>query len=558
MVAFQMPENRGLSGKAWPYLAMLTDLQDLDLGGMNLNNDRIETISNLTELRSLNLFGNPIDSFAMPYLANLQKLETLHLYRTRVDDEGLESLARLKNLKRLNVLDTLLTDKGLKKLGNFKQLTHLSIGNSKAENFSESSFTPAGIKQLRLDLPNTEITYWGTDDEKRDLPEVLSDAADLDKANADERERRAKLEARNHQVTPMAIAAAPDLSTRQGADWPSFLGINGDGKSPEKGLETDWSANPPKLLWHKKIGTGYAAPTISNGRLMLYQRIRNEGGEQRFKERLSCLHSETGEEIWKVDFPTDYEDLNGYGDGPRSSPVIDGDRVFLLSPEGMLRCLQCVDGKLIWNVDLKADFDCDLLNFDPESGKMDFEFPWRSNIAGCVNAASPVVEEDRVLISESYSRGSAQLKLLDEGFDAPWQDSRKVREKSLLMHWATPIFHQGFVYGCSGRRSTSGELKCIDWKTGATVWKRKMPDRTSLTYFDQHFVNLGENGVLTLLNVTPDGYEEVGRLDRSNTKVMPSYPAWGAPVIARGLLYIRGKHELICYDISKAAVDAEK
>ena len=95
----------------------------------------------------------------------------------------------------------------------------------------------------------------------------------------------------------------------------------------------------------------------------LYQRVRNEGGKQRFSERLSCLHSETGEELWEVDFPTSFQDLGGYGDGPRSTPVIDGDRVFVLSPEGMLRCLQCVDGKKVWEVDLKADFDCDLINY---------------------------------------------------------------------------------------------------------------------------------------------------------------------------------------------------
>jgi len=54
-----------------------------------------------------------------------------------------------------------------------------------------------------------------------------------------------------------------------------------------------------------------------------------------------------------------------------------------------------------------------LLAFHPETGKKDFEFPWRSNIAGCVNAATPVVENDRVLISESYSRGSVQLKFAE-------------------------------------------------------------------------------------------------------------------------------------------------
>ena len=615
VVGFQMPEGLWPGDPAWPNLFKLTDLEDLDLGAMNLSNDHLRDIGKLTELRNLNLLGNAIDSVAMSYLTGLQKLETLYLYRTFVDDKGLESIAQLKNLKRLNMFDTFLTDKGLKTLGTCKQLTHLSIGNSKAGEFPEAFFTPEGIKQLRADLPDTEITYWGTNDEELDLPKLLGGFKSIKVVN------RSKLSA------PKVIVAAPDLSKRKGLDWPHFLGVNGDGKSAETGLNTDWNANPPGLVWHKKAGTGFAAPAISSGRLMLYQRVRNETGDERFSERLSCMHSETGEDLWQVDFPTSFQDLGGYGDGPRSTPVIDDDRVFILSPEGMLRSLQCVDGKIIWEVDLKAEFQCDLINygvgttpvvfgnqlliiaggklpdnkeatvvsidkqtgefrygvgkgaasyatpiirksqgrlwcfaftrdgllaFHPETGKKDFEFPWRSNIAGCVNAANPVVESDRVLISESYSRGSAQLQFTDGQMSPAWQDSRKVREKSLLMHWATPIFHEGFVYGCSGRHSANGEMKCVDWATGTTVWKHKLADRTSLTYFDRHFVNLGENGVVTLLKASPAGYQEVGRLHQYNTEVMPSYPAWGAPVIARGLLYIRGKHEIICYDISKA------
>ena len=615
VVGFQMAEGLWPGEPTWPYLFKLTDLQDLDLSAMNLSNRHLKDIGKLTELRNLNLFGNVIDSVAMSYLTGLQKLETLYLYRTFVDDKGLESIAKLKKLKRLNLFDTLLTDKGLKTLGTCKQLTHLSLGNTKAGDFPKATFTPEAIEQLRSDLPNTEITFWGSKDDELDLPKLLGDF-----------ERGKSSDRRKLSVVTSVVAKAPDLAKRKGLDWPCFLGTNGDGKSAGTGLNTDWNASPPPLVWHKPAGTGFAAPSISKGRLMLYQRVRNEGGKQRFSERLSCLHSETGEELWEVDFSTSFQDLGGYGDGPRSTPVIDGDRVFILSPEGMLRCLQCVDGKQVWEVDLRADYDCDLINygvgttpvvfgdnllviaggklpegkeatvvaidkktgifqygvgkgaasyatplvrksqgrlwcfaftrdgllaFNPETGKKDFEFPWRSNIAGCVNAATPVVEGDRVLISESYSRGSAQLQFSDGGMSSAWQDSRKVREK-LLMHWATPIFHEGFVYGCSGRHSANGELKCVDWTSGRTVWKHKLADRTSLTYFDGHFLNLGENGVLTLLKVSPHGYQEVGRLNQYNTKLTPSYPAWGAPVIARGMLYLRGKHEIICYDLSKA------
>ncbi len=617
VTGLQMPENMGLRGESFANLVRLKDLEDLDLSAMHLSNERVEFIgSKLTELRTLNLFGNPLDSISLSHLTGLKKLETLYLYRTFIDDEGMKSIAKLKSLKRLNVFDTFLTDEGLKVLGTCKQLNHLCIGNSKTGKFPRSFFTPEGIKRLRLDLPNTTIVYWGKTNDQVELPKQAQSTL---RSNAKR--------IRNLTIKPPKVKEAPDLSKReQGSDWPRFLGPNGDGRSSEKGLNTDWKSKPPKMLWHQKIGPGFAAPSISNGRLMLYHRVRNADGPARFKERLACLNCETGESIWKVDYPTDYQDLNGYGDGPRSTPIIDENRVFILSPEGMLRCLQCVDGKLLWEVDLKADFNCDLvtygvgtspliygnsllviaggkinegseacvialdkrsgvfqygvgtsaasyatpvvrtirgrqycfaftrdglLAFNPDNGVVDFKFPWKSNIAGSVNAATPVVVDDEVLISEAYSNGAAKVKVTPDGSVPSWQDSKKVRDKILRMHWATPVYHDGFLYACSGRHSTDGMLKCVDWKSGNTMWQQKVADRTSLMYFDGHLLSLGENGALTLIRASSQSYQELGRLDKNNTEILPSYPAWVAPVIARGLLYIRGKHELICYDLSR-------
>lgn len=78
-----------------------------------------------------------------------------------------------------------------------------------------------------------------------------------------------------------------------------------------------------------------------------------------------------------------------------------------------------------------------------------------------------------------------------------------------------------------------------------------MRDRTSVTFVAGHLLNLGENGDLTLVKASPDGYQEVGRLDPTNTSVVPSYPVWTAPVVARGMMYLRGKQEIICYDLSE-------
>ena len=176
VIALQFPEGVGIGRKDWHHLEQLTDLRDLDLGALWIKNDILKHVGKLTELRSLNLFGNPLEDDALTQIEGLQKLETLYLYRTFLDDEALKSVVKLKNLQRLNILDTFLTDKGLKLLGSCKQLKQLSIGNSKAGSFPESFFSPAGIEQLRKDLPNTEISFWGGSD-RLDLPEKLNKPA---------------------------------------------------------------------------------------------------------------------------------------------------------------------------------------------------------------------------------------------------------------------------------------------------------------------------------------------------------------------------------------------
>ena len=72
--------------------------------------------------------------------------------------------------------------------------------------------------------------------------------------------------------------------------------------------------------------------------------------------RLTCMKSETGDELWRFEYPTDYEDLYGYNNGPRTCPVVDGNRVYIFGPEGMLHCVAVSDGKLLWSIDTSAKF----------------------------------------------------------------------------------------------------------------------------------------------------------------------------------------------------------
>jgi outer membrane protein assembly factor BamB len=435
----------------------------------------------------------------------------------------------------------------------------------------------------------------------------------------------------------------PDLGTRHtGQDWPTFLGTGGDSKSAERGILTAWGKNSPPIVWQHRLGTGYGMPSISRGRLFQFSRFANQA-------RLECLNSETGEPLWKFEYPTDYEDQYGYDNGPRCSPVVDDDRVYLFGAEGMLHCLRAVDGAVVWKIDTMAKFGvvqnffgvgstpvifqdlliCQiggstddtretppgqldrvrgkdsgvvafdkytgairyqtsdelasyagptlaningrdwcfvfarggLLGFEPSTGKIDFHFPWRAPILESVNASNPIVVDDLVLISETYGPGCAVLKVRPGGYDVVWSDKDQRRDKRLQTHWNTPVHFDGYVYGSSGRHPQNAELRCVELKTGKVMWSQPDLSRSSLLYVDGHFVLLSEGGDLLLVKVNPEKFEPVAiaQLAAAGDEAAPgeaprkllTYPAWAAPILSHGLLYVRDHNRLVCLELIK-------
>ncbi len=417
-------------------------------------------------------------------------------------------------------------------------------------------------------------------------------------------------------VALVCLAAVPVSA----GDWPRFLGPTGDGKSTETGLDLNWSAAGPRLVWEAEVGEGYTMPAIAAGRSFEFDRHGDEA-------RLTCRDAASGKEIWRQEYPTDYEDMYEYGTGPRGTPVVDGERVYTYGVEGMLRCHAVADGKLLWEVDTVERFGVvqnffgvgstpviegdlliamvggspegspgiqsgevesagsaivafdkktgavryasgddlasytspvlvtidgrrrgllfarmGLLGFDPSDGSVDFHFPWKAKKLESVNASNPVVVGNRVLITECYGPGSALLKLTGDGYEVVRKDPP--RGKSMASHWATPIHDNGIVYGCSGRNSGDAELRAIDLESGRVHWSRPGMGRTTMIHVQDHLIVLGERGRLWAVKATPEGYREVSASDP-----LVSYPAWNPPVLANGLLCVRGADKLRCFDL---------
>jgi len=428
-------------------------------------------------------------------------------------------------------------------------------------------------------------------------------------------------------IAAAALQDIPDLGTRKaGVDWPAFLGPTGDGKSPEKGLH--WPPEGPRKVWQRDLGESYGICSVYRGRVYQFDRSGN-------KAVLYCLNSETGKERWKFEYVSPYDDMYGYGPGPRCSPVLDGDRVYIYGVEGLLHCLGAADGKEIWKKHTVQEFgviqnffgvgstpvvEGDLLivlvggsppgspgiqtgevkgngsgivafdkrtgavkykitdelasyagpvlatigerrwcfvfarggltAFDPATGKVDFQYPWRARILESVNASNPVVAGDLVMISECYGVGSSVLRVKPGGYEVVWLDGRK-RDRSLATHWMTPIHLDGYVYGSSGRHTGEAELRCVELATGKVQWTVPRLTRSSLMYADGHFVCLGEDGALRLFKADPRKYEEAAKvvLRSPDGEPLLKYPAWAAPILSHGLLYVRGKDKLVCLEV---------
>jgi hypothetical protein len=203
-----------------------------------------------------------------------------------------------------------------------------------------------------------------------------------------------------------------------------------------------------------------------------------------------------------------------------------------------------------------------LMSIDPETGRVDFSFSWRSRSFESVNASCPVVFDNKVFVSASYRTGGACLEIRpDFSYKVAWTT------QEFALHFNTPIYRDGCLYGFDGRNEPDASLACVDAETGKVLW-REAPEwaetfggrqqmvstyRGSLLAVDGNFLCLGELGHLLWMDLTPKGYKEIAR-----AWLFPARESWSLPVLSRGLLYVvqntrdlarASGPRLLCYDL---------
>jgi lipoprotein NlpI/outer membrane protein assembly factor BamB len=187
-------------------------------------------------------------------------------------------------------------------------------------------------------------------------PPAVSQAQDKPKAFRDPnppkvREPSGKAAPAPHKRSGVTFHAPPKpLAPNAVTDaWTSFLGPTHNAVSTETKLLAELPEGGPPLVWEMEKGVSYTSPAIQGDRLVYLHRVGD-------RERVECLHPETGELYWQDEYPTDFQDRYGYNNGPRASPVIDGGRVYTYGALGKLQCRELATGELLWSRDIPRDF----------------------------------------------------------------------------------------------------------------------------------------------------------------------------------------------------------
>jgi outer membrane protein assembly factor BamB len=325
----------------------------------------------------------------------------------------------------------------------------------------------------------------------------------------------------------------------QAADWAEFMGPSRDQTSPETGLR---ETLPAPFLWEKEIGTGYSAPSVRGGVLVLHHRVDDQ-------EVVEAMDARTGASKWKQAYGSRFTDPFGFNNGPRCTPLLTEDRCFTFGAEGALLCLDLMDGKMVWHRDTRADFNVPEAFFGVGS--------------------SPVLEGDLLIVHVGGQPNSGVVafdaktgKTVWENIGAKtWNGLRKVNwpgEPTINWEPGHPDYEKQASY-CTpvvatmhGRRVvvtvTRQGLTILDAKTGEHLlsrWFRVRQDSsvnamTPIVKDDMVFISTAYyKGGSELLKVRKDfsGVDEVWRGTQLEIH-------WTRPVFASGALFaFTGRNE---------------
>ena len=377
-------------------------------------------------------------------------------------------------------------------------------------------------------------------------------------------------------------------------DWPRWRGPSGNGISKK----TDWNpaslGNRTKIQWKASIGYGFSSITVADGYVYTM-------GNNRKEDVVYCLDVDNGKEVWTFS----YECGLGQYAGPKATPAVDDGRVYTLSQEGHLFCLNAKNGKVIWDAHLVKDFgarpptwgfagspivegDLLILNAGSEGlavdrktgkkvwgtsgvggyaapvpyddqGKRFVAFFGQRALNGVdletgqlawsqpwrtghdVNAADPLITDSGIFISSNYGAGCAMVEINGSTPRLSWKNDK------FDSHFSSFVYIDGHIYGNDGAAfSDRGTFRCLEAKTGKERWAADL-GFGSLIAVGGKLVILNSRGDLIIAEATHQTYREISRAEGVIAR-----KCWNPPSFADGRIFVRNdRGEVVCVDVRK-------
>lgn len=402
--------------------------------------------------------------------------------------------------------------------------------------------------------------------------------------------------------TAITLAAALFLSVvaiQAANDWPQFHGPDRTAISKETGLLKEWPRSGPALVWTATgLGNGYGSMAVAGDKVFV------QGARGR-SSAIIVYNRADGKEIWSKALGA--TEGNDQGPGPRGTPTVDGDRVYVLSEAGDLWCLK-TDGAEVWHRNILRDFNgrqlrwlisesplidgphvvvapggngAGMVKLDKMTGKTVWTAKELSDPAGYSSIIAADVQGVRTYMTFTAAAGvgvrASDGKVM----------FRYPNAANGIANIATPVFSNNKVFftsaydtggGLVDLTAQNGEVKakevyftrnlknhhggvvlvdgylygfndsiltCLEFATGKMMWRDRSVGKGSVTFADGNLYIQGENNMFGLAQATPTGYVEKGRFSIPDKGL----PSWAHPVISDGRLFVRNQDTMLAYDV---------
>jgi outer membrane protein assembly factor BamB len=407
------------------------------------------------------------------------------------------------------------------------------------------------------------------------------------------------------RLTACLLAAGGVLAA---ADWPQFLGPTRNGVYAGPPLAESWPATGPRVVWRKKVGQGFSGPVVAGNRVILFHRVGAEEVVEAFDSgtgatqwryayptvyrddfgfdegpravpvvasgrvytfgaegMLSAVDLATGRRIWSEDTRRRFGVPKGFF-GAAGSPLVEDGRLIanIGGVDGAkgagIVAFNAETGAVLWEAtNHQASYSSPvgatfggkrvalfftrqgLVGVDPANGNVQFQRAWRSRTQASVNAASPLVIGDLIFISATYETGAAVLRVEGNKLVELWSS-----DDALSNHYATSVYHDGYLYGFHGRQEFGQAFRAVELRTGAVKWSTERFMAGTVTLAGNRLLILRENGELILAAAAPSAFQTLAHASILQGEVR-AYPA-----LADGFLYARNSTDtLLCLDLRR-------